>query len=165
LSWRSRKKREVFLDILMQVVEKNMQTIPIGFAPNNNKLYTWWATALALITIFYTMAEGLLPVFSGLEDESISLFGFGLNSFIDIVSSIGIWHMIRRIRRNDGENPRRFKESALRITGTAFYALTTGLAVTSLSTATEDTNQRVLFGTSLSRLYRSLPCGRSFAPR
>lgn len=108
-----------------------MQTIPIGFTPNKNKFYTW-ASALALITIFYNIAEGLLSVFFGLEDESMSLFGFGLDSFVEVVSGIGIWHMIRRIRRNGGENPDHFEKTALRITGTAFYVLTAGLAITSI---------------------------------
>src|SRR5512143_3262038 len=108
-----------------------MQTIPIGFAPNKNKLYTW-ASALALITIFYNIAEGLVSVFFGLEDESMSLFGFGLDSFVEVVSGIGIWHMIHRIRRNDGENPDHFEKTALRVTGAAFYVLTAGLAVTSV---------------------------------
>jgi divalent metal cation (Fe/Co/Zn/Cd) transporter len=109
-----------------------MQTIPIGFAPNKNKFYTG-ASALALITIFYNIAEGLLSVFFGLEDESMSLFGFGLDSFVEVVSGIGIWHMIRRIRRNGGENPDQFEKTALRITGAAFYVLTAGLAVISIA--------------------------------
>jgi divalent metal cation (Fe/Co/Zn/Cd) transporter len=109
-----------------------MQIIPLGFAPNKNKLYTW-ASVLALITIFYNVAEGLLSVFFGLEDDSMSLFGFGLDSFVEVVSGIGIWHMIRRIRGNGGENPDQFEKMALRITGGAFYVLTAGLAVISIA--------------------------------
>jgi hypothetical protein len=41
-----------------------MQTISIGFAPNKNKLYTR-ASALALVTIFYNIVEGLVSVFFG----------------------------------------------------------------------------------------------------
>ncbi len=108
-----------------------MQTINIGFVQKNVKLYRW-ASVLALITIFYNIAEGLVSVFFGMEDESMSLFGFGLDSFVEVVSGIGIWHMIRRIRRNGGENPDRFEQRALRITGRAFYVLTAGLAITSL---------------------------------
>ena len=108
-----------------------MQTIPIGFVPNKNKFYAW-ASALALFTIFYNIAEGLLSVFFGLEDESMSLFGFGLDSFVEVVSGIGIWHMVRRIRRDGGENPDQFEKTALRITGTAFYVLTAGLTVVSV---------------------------------
>jgi divalent metal cation (Fe/Co/Zn/Cd) transporter len=103
----------------------------IGFVPKNNKLYAW-ASALALVTIFYNIAEGLVSVYFGLEDESMSLFGFGLDSFVEVVSGIGIWHMVRRIRQNREEDPDRFERRALRITGAAFYVLTAGLATTSL---------------------------------
>ena len=109
-----------------------MTTLAVRFAPNRSKLYAW-ASTLALITIFYNIAEGLLSVFFGLEDESMSLFGFGLDSFVEVVSGIGIWHMIRRIRKNGGENPDKFEKRALTITGTAFYVLTAGLAVTALA--------------------------------
>jgi len=106
--------------------------MPIGFVSNKNKLYGW-ASALALITIFYNIAEGAVSVFFGLEDGSMSLFGFGLDSFVEVVSGIGIWHMVRRVQRNSGENIDRFEQRALRITGTAFYVLTAGLAITSIT--------------------------------
>lgn len=108
-----------------------MATLSLGFGPGNKKLYQW-ASALALVTIFYNIAEGLVSVFFGLEDESMSLFGFGLDSFVEVVSGIGIWHMVRRIRQNGGENPDQFEQRALRITGIAFYVLTAGLAITAL---------------------------------
>jgi divalent metal cation (Fe/Co/Zn/Cd) transporter len=108
-----------------------VQTVPIGFASDDNKIYGW-ASALALITIFYNIAEGVVSVFFGLEDGSMSLFGFGLDSFVEVVSGIGIWHMVRRTRRNGGENIDRYEQLALRITGTAFYVLTAGLAITSV---------------------------------
>ncbi len=106
-----------------------MKTLLTGFVLDRKKLYTW-AYALALITIFYNIAEGLVSVFFGLEDESMALFGFGLDSFVEVISGIGIWHMIRRIRQNKGENPDRFEQRALKITGTGFYLLTAGLAIT-----------------------------------
>ncbi len=83
-----------------------------------------WAYALALITIIYNIIEGLVSVWFGLEDETIALFGFGLDSFVEVISGIGIWHMVRRLRRNGNEDPDRFEGTALRITGTAFYLLT-----------------------------------------
>jgi divalent metal cation (Fe/Co/Zn/Cd) transporter len=106
-----------------------MQTVAIGFVQKNHTLYKW-ASALALVTIFYNIAEGLVSVFFGLEDESFALFGFGLDSFVEVISGIGIWHMVRRIRNNGGENPDRFESTALRITGSGFYILTIGLAIT-----------------------------------
>ena len=58
------------------------------------------ANLLAFITIFYNILEGLVSVFFRLEDETIALFGFGLDSFVEVISGVGIWHMIRRIRNS-----------------------------------------------------------------
>ncbi len=90
-----------------------------------------WASALALITIFYNIAEGCVSVFFGLQDETVALFGFGLDSFVEVVSGIGIWHMIRRMRQSDAVNHDRFEKRALQITGGAFYVLAAGLVITS----------------------------------
>ena len=87
------------------------------------------ASVLALITIFYNIGEGLVSVLFGLEDESFALFGFGLDSFVEVASGIGIWHMIGRIRKHGSENLDKFEKTALRITGSGFYVLTAGLAV------------------------------------
>lgn len=91
-----------------------------------------WATALAVITILYNIVEGLVSVFLGIEGGTVSLFGFGLDSFVEVISGIGIWHMVWRMRRNDDEDPDRFEKTALKITGASFYILTAGLALTSI---------------------------------
>ncbi len=103
--------------------------ISLGFVQKNRKLYTY-ASALALITIAYNIVEGIVSVFFGLEDESMALFGFGVDSFVEVISGIGIWHMVRRIRNNGTENPDKFEQTALRITGAGFYVLTLGLSFT-----------------------------------
>jgi divalent metal cation (Fe/Co/Zn/Cd) transporter len=108
-----------------------MATLLPTFTPGNDKLYAR-AAALALITILYNIIEGLVSVFYGMKDESVSLFGFGLDSFVEVVSGIGIWHMILRTRRNGGEDADRFEQRALRITGSAFFVLTAGLVITSV---------------------------------
>ena len=89
------------------------------------------ATLLALVTIGYNIVEGLVSVFFGLEDETVALFGFGLDSFVEVISGVGIWHMMRRLRAStDGEGADRFEKTALRVTGAAFYLLTAGLILT-----------------------------------
>jgi divalent metal cation (Fe/Co/Zn/Cd) transporter len=88
------------------------------------------ASLLALITIFYNMGEGLVSVFFGAEDETLALLGFGLDSFVEVISGVGIWHMVMRIQRSGGEDPDRFERRALRITGGAFYLLAVGMVVT-----------------------------------
>ena len=88
------------------------------------------ASLLAQITIFYNLIEGLVSVFFGVADETLSLLGFGIDSFVEVLSGIGIWYMVRRIRNNSDANPSSFEKMALQITGTAFYILGVGLLVT-----------------------------------
>ncbi len=102
--------------------------ISLDFTQKNSKLYSF-ASTLGIITIAYNIVEGVVSVFFGVEDGSMALFGFGVDSFVEVISGIGIWHMVRRIRNNGTENPDQFEQTALRITGTGFYFLTVGLAI------------------------------------
>jgi divalent metal cation (Fe/Co/Zn/Cd) transporter len=92
------------------------------------RLYTL-ANRLAIITIIYNIIEGLVSVWFGASDETLSLFGFGVDSFVEVISGIGIWHMVRRIQANGAETSDNFEKQALQITGTAFYILTFGLII------------------------------------
>ena len=108
-----------------------MQVLSIGGSKEKESLYLW-AYALAVITILYNILEGLVSIYFGIEDETLALFGFGLDSFVEVISGVGIWHMVRRIRRNYEANPDYFEKQALKITGTAFYILSIGLIATAL---------------------------------
>ncbi len=108
-----------------------METIPFRSDGRRETFYKW-ANALALITIFYNLIEGIVSVFFGYEDGTIALFGFGADSFAEVISGIGIWHMIRRMKQNGNENQDAFERTALRVTGTAFYMLMAGLLITAL---------------------------------
>jgi len=79
------------------------------------------AFGLALFTIFYNIIEGLISTYLGFEDESLALFGFGSDSFIEVISGLGIAHMILRIQNNPSSGRDGFERNALRVTGTAFY--------------------------------------------
>ena len=85
------------------------------------------AYALSLFTIFYNVAEGVISMLMGYEDETLTLFGFGVDSFIEVMSGIGIAVMILRIRQNPDSPKSNFEIKALKITGTAFYMLSVGL--------------------------------------
>jgi len=85
------------------------------------------ATWLAVFTITYNLVEGLVSVWFGAEAETITLFGFGIDSFIEVLSGVGILIMILRIQQNPDEPRTRFEQAALRITGAAFYLLAAGL--------------------------------------
>lgn len=110
-----------------------METLSIINYRKTQDLYKL-ASALALITIFYNTAEGLVSVFFGLEDKTVALFGFGVDSFVEVISGVGIWHMVRRLKRNGNESPDRFERQALKTTGFAFYILTAGLIIISVVT-------------------------------
>lgn len=95
------------------------------------------AALLALITIFYNIAEGLVSVWFGSADETLSLFGFGLDSFVEVISGIGIWHMVRRLGAGAVEDRDTFERRALRITGGAFYLLASGMIVTATASVVQ----------------------------
>lgn len=98
---------------------------------NINRYWTY-ALWLALFTILYNLAEGLISVFFGFSDEALTLFGFGIDSFIEVLSGIGILAMVLRIRQNPGTSRTSFEKTALRVTGTSFYLLIVGLAATAI---------------------------------
>ena len=102
-----------------------------GEQPTPKKLYAT-ASLLALFTIFYNLVEGVVSIWFGAADETLALFGFGVDSFIEVISAVGVWHMLRRIKNNGGETRDEFEQRALRITGSAFYFLSAGLVLTAL---------------------------------
>ena len=94
--------------------------------------YFTYALWLGILTIIYNLAEGLISIYFGISDETLVLFGFGVDSFIEVLSGIGIIAMIIRIRRNPNTERGEFEKTALRITGTAFYLLALGLAISAV---------------------------------
>lgn len=92
------------------------------------KLYKQ-AFRLSLFTIIYNILEGVVSMFFGYEDETLALFGFGMDSFIEVMSGIGIAIMVLRIRKNPESPKSDFEVKALKITGTAFYLLSLGLMI------------------------------------
>jgi len=58
---------------------------------SNGQRVGFYKTAILLsqITVFYNLLEGLVSVFLGLEDETLSLLGFGIDSFVEVISGIG----------------------------------------------------------------------------
>ncbi|MCS7281088.1 MAG: hypothetical protein NZ583_05610 [Desulfobacterota bacterium] len=93
------------------------------------------ARRLALFTIFYNILEGIVSVYFGVEDETIALFGFGLDSFVEVMSGLGIYLGIRRMEGEEFKGTYRFEKLALRITGSAFYILSAGLFATAFLNA------------------------------
>lgn len=93
------------------------------------KLYQT-ALWLAILTVGYNLLEGVVSIYFGLADETLALFGFGVDSFIEVLSGAGIVAMVLRIRRNPNTERGEFERTALRITGVSFYILAIGLTAT-----------------------------------
>ncbi len=119
---------------------------------SQTKLYRR-AYLLSIVTIAYNLIEGVVATILGFEDETLALFGFGVDSFIEVMSGIGIAVMITRIRANPGSSKTAFEISALRVTGTAFYILAVSLlAGVVLSVATGHTPETTFWGVVISSL-------------
>ena len=98
---------------------------------NESKRYYKIAFALAIIHHFLQYRRRVISTYLGYEDESLALFGFGADSFIEVISGLGIAHMIIRIQKQPNSNRSQFEQTALRITGVAFYILVVALVITS----------------------------------
>lgn len=108
-----------------------------------------WRSAwlLCLVTICYNVVEGVVSIWFGYDDETLALFGFGVDSIIEVISAIGVAHMVVRLQRHGSEHRDTFERTALRVTGVSFYALTATLVATSgLSIATGHRPETTLSG-------------------
>ena len=56
-----------------------MTTLSQKYTLSNYWQFALW---LAFFTVFYNIAEGLISIFFGISDEALTLFGFGVDSFI-----------------------------------------------------------------------------------
>jgi divalent metal cation (Fe/Co/Zn/Cd) transporter len=90
------------------------------------------ALYLSLFTILANLVEGTFSTILGQRDGTLALFGFGLDSFIEVISAVGITVMILRIAREPESPLSKFEVSALKVTVISFYLLTAGLVITAI---------------------------------
>lgn len=95
----------------------------------NNKKLLRTALVLSIITILYNILEGIFSIYFGADDDTLALLGFGIDSFVEVISGIGVLHMVIRMQRSEPETHDKFERQALRVTGTAFYLLSLGLII------------------------------------
>lgn len=110
----------------------DQQKVMTMIAPRTTDKYWNYALWLAIFTILYNFIEGFVSIYLGVQDEALTLFGFGIDSFIEVMSGLGIFAMVLRIRQNPDTSRSKFERTALRITGTSFYLLTIGLGITAI---------------------------------
>jgi len=125
--------------------------MPNNKSENNLQHYFKTAFILSVFTIVYNIAEGTISTYLGYNDESLTLFGFGADSFIETISGFGILHMVIRIKRNPESNRDAYERTALKITGFAFYALVLTLIVTGIyNIVTNQQPETTLWGVFIS---------------
>lgn len=107
--------------------------------------YIQRALILSLITIIYNLAEGTVSTILGAGDETLALFGFGVDSFVEVISGFGIAHMIWRMRKYPVAQRDQFETTALKITGSVFYLLTFGLVVGAIFSIVADVRPESTF--------------------
>jgi divalent metal cation (Fe/Co/Zn/Cd) transporter len=87
------------------------------------------AWVLSMVTVVYNVFEGVISMLLGSSDEALSLLGFGADSFVEVISGIGVAHMVWRMQRNNYAERSRFETQALKITGFSFYGLAAALVL------------------------------------
>lgn len=131
------------------------------------------AYLLSMITIFYNIIEGVVSTYFGLSDDTLALFGFGIDSFVEVLSGVGIAHMIYRMQRHPVDEADAFEKQALQLTGTSFYLLAGSMVISStLTIYTGEQPQTTLAGIIISLIsiltmyflmYKKLEIGKALA--
>lgn len=103
-----------------------------NISKNDTNRYFKYALWLGFFTIGFNILEGVVSILFGVKDETLTLLGFGFDSFIEVLSGIGIVAMVVRIRQNPDTPRTNFEKTALRVTGVSFYLLSAGLFISSI---------------------------------
>ena len=99
---------------------------------NQDKLFNT-ALAFAFLTVGYNIIEGIVSIYFGFQDETLALFGFGLDSFVETISALGVVQMIYRIKNSPNSDRGSFEILSLKITGWCLYGLIAILAATAIN--------------------------------
>ena len=87
------------------------------------------ALLLGFVTVGYNIIEGIVSIWFGFNDDTLALLGFGVDSFVEVISGAGIVHAVLRMRQTPVASRDQFERRALRITGWAFYLLVAGMVI------------------------------------
>lgn len=98
---------------------------PIHATP---EVWMGFAKMLAIVTVGYNLIEGLVSVGFGLSDDSVALFGFGADSFIEVGSAFLVLWRLRAGQDCHGDRLRRERRATLGI-GVLFVVLALGTFV------------------------------------
>jgi divalent metal cation (Fe/Co/Zn/Cd) transporter len=89
------------------------------------------ARLLAWFTIIWNTIEGLVGIGSGIAAGSIALIGFGVDSYVEVLSgAVVLWRVSKE--RHGQELSEAAEHRALRIIATTFFALAVGVTIESV---------------------------------
>lgn len=91
----------------------------------------WLAIAIWLLTftILYNVAEGIISVRFGADADSIALFGFGIDSFIEVsAAGLMLWRLGQEWRGANQERLEATEKNVHRYVGGTFLALAVYIA-------------------------------------
>jgi len=100
-------------------------------ALSQREFSAWQGKRLEYFTIGWNTLEGLVAIFAGALAGSISLVGFGIDSFIEVISGATLlWRM--SVDDNEAERERN-ERTSLRIVGVCFVILSIYIAYESIA--------------------------------
>lgn len=85
---------------------------------------------IVAITITYNLVEGVASLLAGATASSAALVGFGLDSFVEVLSAVAVaWQFSR-------SDPERYEQATLRVIAMAFFALAAWVTLSSVLSLT-----------------------------
>lgn len=88
------------------------------------------AWILATLTVAFNLLEGLVSIWLGVADDSVALWGFGFDSFVEVGSALVV---LWRLKAGFGTRGTRRERQATKMIGTLFLLLALGIALGSTS--------------------------------
>src|SRR5688572_15470174 len=83
-----------------------------------------WGLALVLFTMAYNTIEAVLALWAGIQDRSVSLEAFGLDSIIEwALGAVLVWRLTVEARGTEGERLEAIERRANWAAGVVFYML------------------------------------------
>ena len=89
------------LEGIHQSIKLQLFDIPLTHMPTRRRLQHL-AIAISILSVFYSAAEGIVSILFGLESSSRSLVFFGIQSAIEVASSVlVVWRFFHVIKPGD----------------------------------------------------------------
>ncbi len=95
---------------------------------------------LEIFTLAWNVIEGLVAIGAGLASGSVALIGFGIDSWIEIVSGAALYWRLRK--ETNGDKSDLAEEKARRVVGVTFFLLTAYVAYEAATTLLEGKQPR-----------------------